>query len=108
MIISQCPLVRFGIELNEIWDRIKGMVETKGKTPKASLNVIILGQCVDSPLSKFTQKNNKIFKIVGHPMKFQLTNYMPTHIKETMTKNGFITIDMLKEILAKNNINIEL
>jgi hypothetical protein len=33
---------------------------------------------------------------------------MPKHIKENLTNNGFITKEMLIEILSKNNINIEI
>ena len=94
---------------NEIWEKIKNIVVTKGKTPQATLNVILLGQSVNSPLGKFTQKNREIFKIIGeNPMKFYLAKYVPKSIKESLVDSGFITIDKLKEILAKNNINIEI
>lgn len=61
---------------NEIWEEIKHIVETDGKTPKNSLNTMLLGQCVNSTLNKFNTKNKKIFKIVGrNPMKFKISKF---------------------------------
>jgi len=99
---------------NDIWKEISdlGLVDTKGKTPAASLNTIMLMQCLNTPMSlnEYQLKTNRaIFEIVTHgPMKYRLRNYMPSTIKETMKANGFITLDMLKEILEKNGINIKL
>lgn len=94
---------------SEIWEEIKDMVDTKGKTPQATLNSIILNQCINSPLNKFTQKNKELFKIIGeNPMKFQLVNFVPKNVRESLINDGFITKEMLKEILLKNNINIEI
>lgn len=95
---------------NEIWKEIEKqkLVSTTGSTPWASLNTILLGASVNSTLKDKNPKHQE-FKIVGsNPQKFQLVNYMPKHIKESLLDNGFITIEMLKEILLKNNINIEI
>jgi hypothetical protein len=93
----------------EIWDEIdkRSLVKTGGKTPQASLNSIILGECVDSPVNGNRSRN--IFKIVEkNPAKFILNNYMSKNIKETMISNGFITIDMLKEIFEKNGLDFKI
>jgi hypothetical protein len=89
----------------EIWDEInkRNLVKTKGKTPWASINTIILNDCLDSPVNG--SKSRDIFKIVdSNPAKFILNNYMPKNIKETLIQNGFITIDMLKDIFEKNGL----
>lgn len=80
----------------EIWNLIddRKMVKSLGKTPILSLNTIL-------------HRSNE-FIIIGNPHKFQLKNYMPKNIKETMIQNGFITIDMLKDIFEKNGLKIEL
>jgi hypothetical protein len=93
----------------EIWDEIdkRNLVRTGGKTPWASLNTIILNDCVDSPVKG--NKSRDIFKIMDKsPAKFILNNYMPKNIKETMIQNGFITIDILKDIFEKNGLKFEL
>ncbi len=94
---------------NEIWDEIssRGLVKTSGKTPWATLNTLILNECVDTPNQ--TNKSRNIFKIVDkNPVKFILNNYMPDSIKETMIQNGFITIDILKDLFDKNGLKFEL
>lgn len=94
---------------NEIWSEIekRRLVKTGGKTPAASLTTIILNDSVDSPVKSSNSKN--IFKIVSNsPNKYILNNFMPKHIKENLTKNGFITIDMLKDIFEKNGLKLEL
>ena len=94
---------------NEIWDEInsKKLVRTSGKTPSSTLHTKILEQCLDSTVNG--NKSRNIFKIIGSkPQKFILNNYMPKNIKETMIKNGFITIDMLKDIFEKNGLKFEL
>ena len=92
---------------SEIWDVIKDDVFTKGSTPKASLNTMILGQCVDSTMTRFNNKNRNIFKIVGsNPMKFQLFKFVPDNVRESLINDGFITIDTLREILSKHGIEI--
>ena len=94
---------------NEIWNIIseRNLVKTGGKTPRQSLLVVLLSDSVDSPI-----KNNKTrnyFLIVDkNPMKFILNNYMPNNIRESLIRNGFITIEALKEIFKRNNINIEI
>jgi hypothetical protein len=93
----------------EIWDEIdkRNLVRTSGKTPQASLNTVILNDCVDSPVNGNRSRN--IFKIVEkNPAKFILNNYMSKNIKETMISNGFITIDMLKEIFEKNGLDFKI
>ena len=97
------------MSVNEIWDEINNrrLVRTNGKTPAASLSTIILNDCIDSTVNG--NKSRNIFKIVdSKPQKFILNNYMPKAIKETMIENGFITIDMLKEIFEKNGLKFEL
>lgn len=89
----------------EIWDEIKkrNLVKTNGKTPWATINTIILNDCLDSPVNG--SKSRNIFKIVdSNPAKFILNNYMPKNIKETLIQNGFITIDMLKDIFENNGL----
>jgi len=62
---------------------------------------------VDSPVTNNKSKN--IFKIVDkNPMTFQLNYYMEPRIKETLLKNGFITIDMLKDIFDKNGLKFDI
>lgn len=60
---------------NEIWEKIneKKLVMTKGKTPWASLNTILLMTSENSPSKD--QSKVKCFEIIGkNPMKFRLTN----------------------------------
>lgn len=93
----------------EIWDEIdkRNLVRTGGKTPWASLNTIILNDCVDSPVAG--SKSRNLFKMVDrNPARFILNNYMSSSIKETMIKNGFITIDILKEIFEKNGLEFKI
>lgn len=95
----------------EIWCVIesRSLVNTKGKTPQISLNASMLYDAVGSRIKSQVVPNRNIFVIVGrNPIKFQLSNYMPKHIKDNLTKNGFITIETLKEIFKKNNIDIKL
>jgi hypothetical protein len=102
----------------EIWSEIskRNLVRTSGKTPGASLNTILSSLSVNLEKvaeNRDTRKNweikNSIFEIVStNPYKYRLSNYMPKHIKENLTNNGFITKEMLIEILSKNNINIEI
>lgn len=40
--------------------------------------------------------------------KYKLKNYMPTKLKELFESNGFITIDVLKQILEQNGIKINI
>ena len=62
---------------------------------------------MDSPVTNNKSKN--IFKIVDkNPMTFQLNYYMEPRIKETLLKNGFITIDMLKDIFDKNGLKFDI
>jgi len=93
----------------EIWDKIekKGVYKTNGKTPAATLSTIMLNA---SHNSKIKNKSKKlIFECVGsNPIKFKLVNYTPKRVRESLIDDGFITIEMLKEILLKNNINIEI
>lgn len=102
----------------EIWNEISKLrlVATAGKTPQASLNSIVTAHSVNlekvaperQARKKFEIKNS-IFKIVStEPYKFILNNYMPPHIKENLTQNGFITIEMLAEIFKKNGLNFEI
>lgn len=93
----------------EIWNEIdsRNLVKTVGKTPWASMNTILLSDCVDSPVTG--NKTRNIFRIVEKsPSKFILNNYMSKNIKETMTQNGFITIDMLREIFEKNGLELKI
>lgn len=93
----------------EIWEEIekRELVKTIGKTPQASLNTIILNDCINTPVN--TTKSRGFFKIVDKkPYKFILNNYMSKNIKETMIKNGFITIDILKEIFKKNGLDFNI
>lgn len=93
----------------EIWDEIskRNLVKTGGKTPWISLNTLILSDCVDSPVAG--SKSRNLFRMVDrNPTRFILNNYMSNSIKETMIKNGFITIDILKDILEKNGIKFEM
>jgi hypothetical protein len=67
----------------EIWDKIskENLVKTKGKTPWASLNTIILLFCKSSPINPIAVKRSnpnltELFEIVEKkPMKFRLLNY---------------------------------
>jgi hypothetical protein len=93
----------------EIWNEIekRDLVRTGGKTPSASLSTVILNDCVDSPVKGNKSKN--IFRIVGKdPMKYELNNYMPDNIKKIMVENGFITIDVLREIFIKNGLDYKI
>lgn len=84
------------LSCSEIWKIIEDekMVDSVGKTPILSLNTIL-------------HRSND-FQVTGNPHKFQLKNYMPKNIKETMIQNGFITIDMVKDIFEKNGLKFEL
>ena len=103
---------------SEIWTeciKLK-IVKTGGKTPSASMRTILMCQSINSPIKHTRAKpiknggsNREIFEIVEkNPMKFKLINYLPSNIKSILSENGFITLDMLKDILSKNNINIEI
>ena len=102
----------------EIWDSIEkdGLVKTSGKTPHLSMNSILCGYSSnleeivpDRKPRTESEVKNSVFKIVSQsPYKFVIDNYMMPIVKETMIKNGFITIDILKEILKKNNIDINI
>ena len=93
----------------EIWDHIEksGSYKASGKTPAASLYAIMSGSSINS---NNTNKSKKvIFESVGsNPIKFKLINYTPKRIRESLIDDGFITKEMLIEILSKNNINIEI
>jgi hypothetical protein len=63
---------------NEIWNKIKekNLVPSKGKTPWASLNSIMLYSSKDSPCNEKDQYKTKYFEIIGNnPMKFRLLDY---------------------------------
>ena len=93
----------------EIWDHIEknGIYKTSGKTPAASLNTIMSGSSINSNNSNKSKK--MIFECVGDkPIKYRLINYTPKRIRESLIDDGFITKEMLIEILSKNNINIEI
>jgi hypothetical protein len=93
----------------EIWTEIEkeGIYKTTGKTPAASLSTIMLGASINSKIKIKSKK--LIFECVGdNPIKFKLVNYTPKRIRESLIDDGFITKEMLKEILLKNNINIEI
>jgi len=58
----------------EIWSKISDKVDTKGKTPYASLNTIMLHNSINSNLSK--RKGKDIFETIGkNPIKFRLLNF---------------------------------
>lgn len=80
---------------SEIWLEIENqkLVNTNGKTPGSTLNRDL--------------HRSELFTQSDTPTRFKLKDFLPGHIKETFIKNGFITMDMLKEILAKNNIKID-
>ena len=93
----------------EIWDHIEkiGSYKAVGKTPAASLYTIMSGSSINSNNSNKSKK--LIFESVGtNPIKFKLINYTPKRIRESLIDDGFITKEMLIEILSKNNINIEI
>jgi hypothetical protein len=94
---------------NEIWEQISKyrLVKTNGKTPAASLSTKILSNCLDSTI-KNNHSNKEIFLIVGsNPMKFQLRYYMPKHIRETILRGGFVTMEQLKSILDEQKREFE-
>ena len=93
----------------EIWDHIEkiGSYKAVGKTPAASLYTIMSGSSINSNNSNKSKK--LIFESVGtNPIKFKLINYTPKRVRESLIDDGFITKEMLIEILTKNNINIEI
>lgn len=102
----------------EIWDSIEknDLVKTSGKTPHLSMNSILCGYSSnleeivpDRKPRTESEVKNSIFRIVSQsPYKFVIDNYILSSVKQAMIKNGFITIDILKEILKKNNIDINI
>jgi hypothetical protein len=93
----------------EIWDHIEktGIYKTDGKTPAATLNSLMSSSSVNSNNSNKSKK--LIFECVGEkPIKYRLLNYTPKRVRESLIEDGFITKEMLIEILSKNNINIEI
>lgn len=98
----------------EIWNEIEEqkLVETKGKTPWASLNTILLYSSKDSPINKKTlEKYNypEIFAIVDkNPMKFILLNYfLFNKIEEEKIENNNKIEDIQNKILLYTIINVE-
>jgi hypothetical protein len=93
----------------EIWDYIEklGIYKTTGKTPSASLNTILSGSSINSNNSNKSKR--LIFECVGEkPIKYRLLNYTPKRVRESLIEDGFLTKEILIEILLKNNINIEI
>lgn len=105
---------------SEIWAEIDklGLVETDGKTPAATLGTTMMTNSINwesisnQKCSTRSPKSieNSPFKIVSpaNPYKYVLVNYMPKNVKESLIKNGFITIDMLKTIFEKNGLKFEI
>lgn len=103
----------------EIWDKILEMnlYQSSGLTPESTLNALLRRHSKNSDV-----KNKSIvpifITIVGSPNKFQLINFVPENIKESLIEEGFVTIDKynelrseldkIKNILQKNNINLDL
>jgi hypothetical protein len=103
---------------SEIWNRIKelDLYRSSGLTPDVSLNAILRRN------SKNCNVKNKSTKPIfltteGSPNRFRLISFVPEHIKESFIEEGFVTIDKydelrseldkIKEILIKNNINLD-
>ena len=67
-----------------------------------------------------TEIKNSIFEIIEtkpfykyrlvetDEVKKRLDKHLPSKLKTLLTDNGFITIDMLREIFKTNNININI
>ena len=104
---------------NEIWNKIieLGLYKSSGLTPILSLNSILRRNSKNIDV-KIKNKNLTFVTLVGSPNKFQLLHYVPEHIKESFIEEGFVTIDKynelrseldkIKDILRKNNINLDL
>ena len=101
------------LSAREIWNEIeeKSLVETSGKTPIASLNKILLTNSINTTLKSNQGNNNKLFKIVSRrPLKYILVDHqektkkIPDHITELLTRGGFITKDILLDILSEYDI----
>ena len=102
----------------EIWNRIKelDLYRSSGLTPDLTLNAILRRN------SKNCNVKNKSTKPIfltteGSPNRFHLINFVPEHIKESFIEEGFVTVDKynelrseldkIKDILIKNNINLD-
>lgn len=81
------------LSCSEIFELIKDKIDSKGKTPKLSLNTIL-------------HRSELFLTISGNPDKFIYKRFVSENIKESLIENGFLTKEKLKEILEKNNINI--
>jgi hypothetical protein len=115
---------------SEVWDAgVCNTVSTKGKTPKLSLNSIMRSHSInfesmvlkkDSGKRKNSEIKNSIFEIIEtkpfykyrlvetDEVKNRLDKHLPSKLTTLLTDNGFITIDMLREIFKTNNININI
>lgn len=103
---------------NEIWNKIieLDLYKSSGLTPMLSLNSLLRRNSKNGDV-KIKIKNLTFVTLVGSPNKFQLLHYVPEHIKESFIEEGFVTIDKynelkseldkIKDILTKNNINLD-
>jgi hypothetical protein len=74
---------------SDIWDKIieRGLITEYGKTPKLSLNTIL-------------HRSNLFYTIKDKPSdKFIYKRYVSKNVKESLIENGFITKEILLEIL---------
>lgn len=103
---------------SEIWLEIdkQKLYKSSGLTPESTLNALLRRNSKNSDVKNKSTK--PIFlTILGSPNKFQLINFVPEHIKESFIEEGFVTIDKynelkseldkIKDILTKNNINLD-
>ena len=74
---------------SDIWDSIieRGLITEYGKTPKQSLNTIL-------------HRSDLFYTIKDKPSdKFIYKRYVSKNVKESLIENGFITKEILLEIL---------
>jgi hypothetical protein len=74
---------------SDIWDKIieRGLITEYGKTPKQSLNTML-------------HRSDLFYTIKDKPSdKFIYKRYVSKNVKESLIENGFITKEILLEIL---------
>ncbi len=94
-----------------ILDEVKNIFQNNGNIALSinDINNRLNNRIDKNRLSEEVITSNLYDVIDGeNSLKFKLKNYMPSKVKELFENNGFITIDILRDIFERNNININI
>ena len=72
----------------------------------ATLTVILLITSCKEGYEDLLRRKSDEFENDG--LKYKIRNYMSTKLKDLFEKNGFITIDVLRQILEQNGLTINI